>query len=188
MLNAKPLSISGVVLVTPTRFEDDRGYFEETFNARNFAEAVGTPVAFVQDNESRSNHIGTVRGLHYQLAPAAQGKLVRVTAGAIVDVVVDLRRSSDTYLQHIAVELSGANGQQLWVPPGMAHGFCTTEPDTVIQYKVTDFYDPACDRAVSWTDPLLGIDWPSEAGAVISAKDASAPTAAEAEEAGDVFA
>lgn len=189
MLDVKPLSIAGVVVVSPRRFEDDRGYFEESFNARTFAETIGADIAFVQDNESRSNRVGTVRGLHYQVDPMAQGKLVRVGAGALLDVVVDLRRSSPTYLQHVAVELDAESGRQLWVPPGMAHGFCTLRPDTIIQYKVTEYYHPASDRSLSWSDPTLGIEWPvTVADAVLSAKDADAPTVAEAQERGDVFA
>lgn len=194
MLDVKPLAISGVAIVTPRRFEDDRGYFEESFNLRNFTEAVapngssGSDLSFVQDNESRSNLEGTVRGLHYQTDPAAQGKLVRVSSGAILDVVVDLRRSSDTYLQHVAVEIDAESGRQLWVPPGMGHGFCTLRPMTVIQYKVTTYYHPDADRSIHWSDPALGIDWPVDPDRVVlSDKDAAAPTVAEAEEAGDVF-
>ena len=189
MLNMKPLALPGAALISPTRFEDDRGYFEEAYNARSFADAIGWEIEFVQDNESRSNDVGTIRGLHYQVAPSPQAKLIRVVSGAILDVIVDLRQSSDTYLEHLAVELDATNGQQLWVPAGLAHGFCTLEPMTVIQYKVTEFYEPSCDRAVLWSDPRLGIEWPVAADrAVLSAKDSAAPTVDQAEEAGDVFA
>lgn len=188
MLNSKPLAIDGVALISPTRFEDERGYFVETFNAAAFADAIGRRVDFVQDNESLSRRFGTVRGLHFQAGAAAQGKLVRVTAGRVLDVVVDLRRSSATYGQHVAVELDAGQGRQLWVPEGLAHGFCTLEPDTVLGYKVTAPYAPEADRSLSWRDPALAIDWPIEAGqAVVSAKDAAAPDLAQLEEHGDVF-
>lgn len=168
-------AIRGVITFIPNRHGDSRGYFMETFRQDLFAEAVG-PVSFVQDNQSMSAEVGTVRGLHFQLNPRAQGKLVRCLAGAILDVAVDIRRGSPTYGQHVNVELSADNGQQLWVPPGFAHGFCTLEPNTIIAYKVTDYYSPEHDRGLRWNDPTLGIDWPViEDKAVLSAKDRVQP-------------
>ncbi|WP_284542570.1 dTDP-4-dehydrorhamnose 3,5-epimerase, partial [Pleomorphomonas sp. T1.2MG-36] len=152
-------SLDGLFLVVPRRHGDARGYFVETFREDLFTAAVGS-VHFVQDNQSMSAEVGTVRGLHFQLNPRAQGKLVRCLVGAILDVAVDIRRGSPTYGQHVKVELSADNGQQLWVPPGFAHGFCTLEPNTVIAYKVTDYYSPEHDRGLRWNDPALGIDWP----------------------------
>lgn len=176
MIETEPLGLDGLCVVRPRRFEDARGYFEETFNAADFAAAIGFDGHFVQDNESLSKIPGTVRGLHYQVAPSAQAKLVRVLAGSLVDVVVDIRPDSETFLQHVMVELTADSSDQLWVPEGMAHGFCTTKPDTVIAYKVTAFYDPAADRCINWLDPQLGIDWPVGVDHVnISEKDAAAP-------------
>lgn len=188
MLNAKPLDLDGVVLISPTRFEDGRGYFEETFNRRQFADAVGVDVEFVQDNESLSKAVGTVRGLHFQTPPAAQGKLIRVLSGRVLDVVVDIRLSSSTYGEHLAVELCPDRGEQLWIPEGMAHGFCTLEPNTVLSYKVTNFYDPEHDHSLSWDDPALGIEWPVDGDRVVmSDKDAAAPCLMQLKQAGHVF-
>lgn len=188
MLNAKPLSIDGVVLISPTRFEDGRGYFEETFNLRDFTDAIGIEVEFVQDNESRTKQKGTIRGLHYQVPPAAQGKLVRVLSGKVLDVVVDIRLSSPTYGQHLTVELCPERGQQLWIPEGMAHGFCTLESDTVLNYKVTNFYDPTADRTLTWDDPAIGIEWPvGRDDVILSDKDAEALCLIQLKQAGDVF-
>ena len=174
-----PLSVSGLLEIVPRRHGDARGYFVETFRQDLFEAAVG-PVAFVQDNQSMSAEAGTVRGLHFQLNPRAQGKLVRCFAGAILDVAVDIRRGSPTYGQHVKVELSADNGQQLWVPPGFAHGFCTLEPDTVIAYKVTDYYSPEHARGLRWNDPALGSDWPvAEDKAILSAKDRVQPLLSE---------
>ncbi|TDW25965.1 dTDP-4-dehydrorhamnose 3,5-epimerase [Rhizobium azibense] len=170
------LSIPDVVLITPQRFGDERGYFMETFRASFFGEQIGD-VEFVQDNQSLSADVGTVRGLHFQLVPRAQGKLVSCIAGAILDVAVDIRRGSRTFGQHVKAELSPRNGCQLWVPPGFAHGFCTLEPDSVISYKVTDYYSPDHDRGLLWNDPALNIDWPVTAErAILSAKDKLQPT------------
>jgi len=172
-------AIRGVITLIPNRHGDSRGYFTETFRQDLFAEAVG-PVSFVQDNQSMSAEVGTVRGLHFQLNPRAQGKLVRCLAGAILDVAVDIRRGSPTYGQHVKVELSVDNGQQLWVPPGFAHGFCTLTPNTVIAYKVTDYYSPEHDRGLRWDDPALAIDWPvAEDKAILSAKDRVQPLLSE---------
>ena len=168
-------SIQGPVLVTPTRYGDARGWFAETFRQREFREEVAD-VTFVQDNMSLSADAGTVRGLHYQSPPHAQGKLVGVVRGAVRDVVVDARRGSPTYGQHISVELSAETGAQLWVPIGFLHGFATLVPDTVVTYKVTDTYAPLCDGGVAWDDPTLDIDWGLEAGAtVVSDRDRAAP-------------
>lgn len=189
MLNTKQLAIEGVSLVSPTRFEDARGHFTETFNARDFNDSLGLDVQFVQDNESSSTAVGTVRGLHFQLPPVAQGKLVRVLAGRIVDVVVDLRCSSPSYRKHLTVELDADSGQQLWVPSGLAHGFCTLATDTVVSYKVTEFYSREADRSLHWMDETLGIGWPvAQDEAVLSDKDTEAPNLDELERAGHVFA
>ena len=184
----KDLSIDGVKLITPTRFEDRRGHFSETFSRRGFCEAVGIDVRFVQDNESLSRSVGTVRGLHIQVGSHSQAKLVRVTAGRALDVVVDLRVDGPSFGRHVAVELDAATGSQVWIPKGFAHGFCTLEPNTVVAYKVTSYYDPAADRTLSWLDRELAIDWPIEPGrAVLSEKDATAPSLAELKEQGLVF-
>ena len=168
-------SIQGLVLVTPKRFGDARGWFAETFRLREFREEVAD-VTFVQDNMSLSADAGTVRGLHCQSPPHAQGKLVGVVRGAVTDVAVDARRGSPTYGEHVAVELSADTGAQLWVPAGFLHGFATLAPDTVVAYKVTDTYAPDCDGNVAWDDPELAIDWGIDAGtATLSDKDRAAP-------------
>lgn len=165
----------GPLLIEVRRFADSRGAFAETFSARDFA-ALGIEDAFVQDNWSRSDAAGTVRGLHFQRPPRAQAKLVRVLRGAIIDVAVDLRRSSPTYAQHVAVELEEGDGRMLYVPEGFAHGFCTTRAATEIAYKVSDLYAPECDGGVAWDDPAIGIDWPvAPRDAVLSEKDARLP-------------
>jgi dTDP-4-dehydrorhamnose 3,5-epimerase len=171
--------ISEIVLITPKIFGDERGYFTETFRNDVFAERIG-PWNFVQDNQSLSADAGTVRGLHFQLSPREQGKLIRCIAGAILDVAVDIRMGSPTYGQHVKAELSASNGHQLWVPPGFAHGFCTLEPNSIISYKVTDYYSPEHDRGLLWNDPELAIEWPVNAdAAVLSAKDRVQPKLAE---------
>ncbi|NVJ71003.1 MAG: dTDP-4-dehydrorhamnose 3,5-epimerase [Alphaproteobacteria bacterium] len=163
--------IQGLYAFTPKKFGDDRGFFSETFNGKAFAEVV-PDVTFVQDNHSLSRDVGVLRGLHFQTPPHAQGKLVRVTRGRVLDVAVDLRKGSPTYGQHASVELSADNWKQLWVPPGFAHGFCTLEPDTEFLYKVTDYYAPECDSGIAFDDPDLGIDWPfSRSEAILSGKD-----------------
>ena len=168
-------ALPGVVILTPARFGDDRGWFSETWNAARLAEA-GLDLAFVQDNHSMSAAVGTVRGLHYQAPPRAQDKLVRCSRGAILDVAVDIRRGSPTYGRWIGVELSAQNGRQLLVPKGFLHGFVTRAPDTEVQYKCTDTYAPDCDGAVRWDDPDLGIDWGLQGAApVLSDKDKKAP-------------
>jgi len=170
-----PLAIDGLLLVEPTRIGDSRGFFSETFRADRFAEAAG-PVTFVQDNQSLSAARGTIRGLHFQKAPRAQGKLVRVTRGAILDVAVDIRQGSPTFGRHVAVELSAANWLQLWVPAGFLHGFCTLEAETEVIYKVTDYYSREHDAGVRWNDPDIAVAWPvTEAEAQLSDKDRTAP-------------
>jgi dTDP-4-dehydrorhamnose 3,5-epimerase len=168
-------ALAGVKIIVPRKFEDPRGYFLEVYNRRNFEQA-GVRLEFVQDNHSLSVESGTIRGLHFQSPPFAQDKLVRVTRGAIFDVVVDLRSSSATFGQHATVELSAENARQLLVPIGFAHGFCTLEPNTEVLYKVTDYYSAPNDLGLAWDDPALGVSWPVEAGnAVLSDKDRRHP-------------
>jgi len=172
---AQRWALPGPVLVTPRRFGDHRGFFLETYSTRDFA-ALGIADAFVQDNHSLSGQPGTIRGMHYQLPPHAQAKLVRVLRGAILDIAVDIRRGSPHFGQHVAVELSADNAQQLFVPVGFAHGFCTLLPDTEVAYKVTDLYAPDCDRGIAWDDPDLALPWPFGAAQVqLSDKDRRAP-------------
>jgi dTDP-4-dehydrorhamnose 3,5-epimerase len=172
MIGIERFQIPGPLLVQVRRFEDQRGFFSETYNARAFAEA-GMRQAFVQDNHSLSRDKGTVRGLHFQRPPHAQEKLVRVLRGRILDVVVDIRRGSPSYGRHVAVELDDRDGKQLYVPVGFAHGFCTLEPDTEVLYKVTDFWAPALEDGVLWNDPALVIAWPDFAGVQLATKDAT---------------
>jgi dTDP-4-dehydrorhamnose 3,5-epimerase len=170
-MDIRTLSLSGVMLVRAQRFSDQRGYFAETYSRRDFVNA-GIDNEFVQDNHSASVVVGTVRGLHFQIPPYNQAKLVRVLRGRIMDVVVDLRRSSPSYGQHLAIELSDENGQQLFVPSGFAHGFCTLVADTEVLYKVDAAYSPVHDRGLYWADPVLGIDWPvAQPSAILSEKD-----------------
>lgn len=170
-----PTALAGVMVVEPRRFDDMRGWFMETWSEAATSEAFGG-VRFVQDNQSLSRAVGTVRGLHFQLPPHAQAKLVRVVRGAILDVAVDIRAGSPTFGQHVAVELSAANARQLFVPPGFAHGFITREPDTEVAYKVSDIYAPSCEGGLLWNDPDLGIDWGPEAvSAVVADRDRSWP-------------
>ncbi|MCK1466620.1 MULTISPECIES: dTDP-4-dehydrorhamnose 3,5-epimerase [unclassified Bradyrhizobium] len=169
------LSIPDVLLVTPLWHTDERGSFSETFRADLLA-AHGVDVAFVQDNHVLSKSRGVVRGLHYQLAPRAQGKLVRCSKGAILDVAVDLREASPTYAKHVAIELSEANWQQLWVPPGFAHGYVTLDDNCEVIYKTTDYYSPGHERGIVWDDPALQIDWRiPPTGATLSDKDRHLP-------------
>lgn len=179
MLTVTPTILPDVKIITPARHGDQRGFFSETWNRAALREA-GIDADFVQDNHSLSGPAGTVRGLHFQSAPFAQDKLVRVSRGSILDVAVDLRRSSPTYGRHVAVELSAENWRQLWVPAGFAHGFCTLEPDTEVQYKVTAPYSAPHDHGLLWNDPALGIEWPVEGeSALLSAKDNAQPCLAE---------
>lgn len=175
MLKVTPTPIEAVKLIVPQHFEDARGAFCETYNRDRFFQN-GIGLDFVQDNQSWSAEAGTIRGLHFQSHPAAQDKLVRVLRGRILDVAVDLRRSSTTYGKWVAEELSAENGRQLLVPIGFAHGFCTLERDTHVFYKVTSHYSPANDLGVAWDDPDLAIAWPVDAGkAVLSPKDSQMP-------------
>ncbi|MER2265631.1 dTDP-4-dehydrorhamnose 3,5-epimerase [Methylobacterium oxalidis] len=178
-MEVRSTAIPAVKRIVPKRFGDDRGWFSETYRVDVLAEA-GLDIAFVQDNQSFSAPKGTVRGLHFQIHPVPQAKLVRVLQGAIFDVAVDLRRSSPTYGQHVAVRLDAEGGEQLLIPHGFAHGFCTLAPDTMVAYKVDAYYSPAHDRALLWNDTALGIAWPvSDEEAILSAKDKAAPHLAE---------
>jgi dTDP-4-dehydrorhamnose 3,5-epimerase len=169
------LALDGVLQITPKRFRDDRGFFSETYSRAPLA-AQGLGEEFVQDNHSLSRAVGTIRGLHFQTPPFAQGKLVRVIAGAILDVAVDIRHGSPTFGRHVAVTLSAENWAQLYVPPGFAHAFCTLEPDTQVIYKVTAPYAPANDAGILWNDPDLGIEWPiAPEAAQLSDKDRRLP-------------
>jgi dTDP-4-dehydrorhamnose 3,5-epimerase len=173
------LAIPDLLLLEPARHGDARGFFSEVWSSRALA-AAGLALDFVQDNHSLSREAGVIRGLHFQRPPAAQGKLVRVARGAILDIAVDLRAGAPSYGQHVAVELSAANWRQLWVPRGFAHGFCTLAPDTEVLYKVDAYYDRDADSAIAWDDPALGIVWPVPAHqAILSAKDRAAPRLAE---------
>lgn len=167
----EPLAIPEVKLIVPQRHGDARGFFSETYNRRALA-AAGIEADFVQDNHSFSVEKGVVRGLHFQIAPHAQGKLVRVTRGSVFDVAVDIRSGSPTYGRHVSAILSAENWRQLWIPPGFAHGFCTLEKGTEFLYKVTGYYSPECDRGLAWDDPALAIAWPVEPDkAILSDKD-----------------
>jgi dTDP-4-dehydrorhamnose 3,5-epimerase len=178
-LNITPTSIDDVRIVQPRRIGDARGWFEETWRADAFA-AAGIDVTFVQDNQSFSAKAGTVRGLHFQLPPFAQAKLVRVVSGAILDVAVDLRRTSPSFGRHVAVRLDAENGTQLFIPVGFAHGFCTLVENTAVSYKVSSAYSREHDRGMRWNDPVLGIDWPvSGDQAQLSDKDRIAPLLAD---------
>jgi dTDP-4-dehydrorhamnose 3,5-epimerase len=174
-MNVEDTALAGVKIITPRKHGDHRGFFSEIYNQREF-ERAGIGLHFVQDNHSRSAEVGTIRGLHFQSPPFAQDKLVRVVRGAVLDVAVDLRRSSPTYGKHVAVELSAENWRQLLVPIGFAHGFCTLEPNTEVLYKVTNYYSAANDLGLAWDDPALGIAWPVKTdGAVLSDKDRRHP-------------
>jgi dTDP-4-dehydrorhamnose 3,5-epimerase len=166
--------LPGVVVIVPARHGDHRGFFSETWNRPRMA-AAGIDLDFVQDNQSVSATVGTLRGLHFQSPPHAQDKLVRCGRGRLWDVAVDIRRGSPTFGRWHGEELSAENGRQLLVPKGFLHGFVTLEPDTEILYKCTDIYAPACDGAVRWDDPDLAIAWPVAGTPVLSAKDAAAP-------------
>jgi dTDP-4-dehydrorhamnose 3,5-epimerase len=176
-MQIEPTAIADVLVLTPRRFGDARGWFTETWNAARMAEA-GLDLPFVQDNHSFSAAKGTLRGLHFQSPPRAQDKLVRCSRGAILDVAVDIRTGSPTYGQHVAGELTPENGRQLFVPKGFLHGFVTLADDTEVQYKCTDLYSPEHDGAVRWDDPVIGIDW-GVAEPILSDKDARAPLLSE---------
>lgn len=180
MTDIQRFAIDGPALIRPRLHGDERGYFFESFRQDWFEREIAAGIAFVQDNQSLSREVGTVRGLHFQITPRAQAKLVRVLAGAILDVAVDIRPGSPTFGQHVAVRLSAEEKNQLYVPAGFAHGFCTLEPDSEIHYKTTDFYSPEHDRGLAWNDPELGIDWGvSPTTAILSERDRNHPRLAE---------
>ena len=172
------LEIPDVKLAIPRRFTDERGYFSEVFN-RSVWLSVGVDFHPVQENQSLSRIVGTVRGLHFQRPPSPQAKLARVLRGRILDVAVDVRCNSPTFGQWLSAELSAEGGEQLFIPVGFAHGFCTLEPDTEIAYLVDGYYSEECDSGILWNDPAIGIVWPECAGQVLSAKDEKAPRLAD---------
>ena len=181
MIEVAETKLPGVVEIVPKRFEDERGFFSETFNAKSLGEH-GINIDIVQDNHSLSRTVGVLRGLHYQLPPFAQAKLVRVIRGRIFDVAVDIRKGSPNYAKWVGVELSADKWNQLLVPAGFAHGFVSLEPDTEIVYKVSDFYSREHDRSVRYDDPAIGIEWPIDVSdAIISEKDKNAPLLADAD-------
>ncbi|MCX5953473.1 MAG: dTDP-4-dehydrorhamnose 3,5-epimerase [Cyanobacteria bacterium] len=190
-----PFSVEGPLLLTPRVIYDERGFFFESWNLISFASALGIKPEespnLLQDNHSRSSR-GVLRGLHYQIEPSPQAKLVRCVAGEIFDVAVDLRRSSNTFGQWVGVHLSEMNHQQLWIPVGFAHGFVTISESADVLYKTSGYWNKQCERSLLWNDSELAIQWPQDIAAdslaVISPKDATAPTLAEALSSGDVFA
>ncbi len=174
-MNVIDTEIEGLKIIEPRLFGDARGYFFESFNARDFAEQTGIEAHFVQDNESKSCY-GVVRGLHFQKPPFSQSKLVRVVSGRVLDVAVDIRRESKTYGRHVAVELSGENHRQLFLPKGMAHGFAVLSEEVVFQYKCDEYYNPQSEGAIAWDDPTLAIDWHlPKADVILSEKDSHHP-------------
>jgi len=178
-MKAVPTVIPEVKIIEPKVFGDDRGFFFESFNRRRFAELIGRDTDFVQDNHSRSVQ-GVLRGLHYQIRHP-QGKLVRVVHGEVLDVAVDVRRSSPTFGQHVAVELSAENKRIFWVPEGFAHGFVVLSESAEFLYKTTDYWYPEHERSIRWDDPSLAIDWKLQAAPLVSAKDAQGKSLSEAE-------
>jgi len=179
-MQIEELAIPDVKLLTPRRFEDARGFFSESFNEKTWKEA-GFSAHFVQDNHAYSVDKCVVRGLHFQLPPAQQDKLIRVTRGAILDVAVDIRRESPTFGQHVTAVISAENWRQIWVPAGFAHGYVTLDEHTEVIYKVTNLYAPSLDRGLRWNDPVLQIDWGiGEAEAILSEKDRKQPLLADA--------
>ena len=172
-MNVRPTAIADVLVIEPKVFGDARGFFYESFNRKAFEAAVGRAVTFVQDNHSRSAR-GVLRGLHFQLGEHAQGKLVRVVRGAVFDVAVDIRRDSPSFGRWVGMELSETNHTQLWIPPGLAHGFLVLSDSAEFLYKTTDYYAPEQERCIVWNDPTLGIAWPLEGGTpLLSGKDAA---------------
>lgn len=181
MLDVRPLGLDGVLEITPKRFGDARGYFSETYNFERFS-AAGVDLNFVQDNHSYSAAKGVLRGLHYQLGPRAQDKLLRVLRGAILDVAVDIRRGSPNFGKWVSLEISAEKGNQILVPKGFAHGFVTLTPDVEVFYKVSDFYSGEHDRSIRYDDPDIAIDWPQDIGGFqLSEKDLKAPLFKDAE-------
>ncbi|WP_394787934.1 dTDP-4-dehydrorhamnose 3,5-epimerase [Rhodoferax sp.] len=178
-MKATPTRIPDVLIIEPKVFGDARGFFFESFNQQAFAQATGLEGDFVQDNHSRSAQ-GVLRGLHYQIQNP-QGKLVRVVRGAVFDVAVDIRRKSPTFGQWVGAELSEENHQQMWVPPGFAHGFLVLSASADFLYKTTDYYTPAHERCIAWNDPAIGIEWPAGSTPLLSAKDAAGSALHDAE-------
>lgn len=179
MASIQHLRLPGAMIIEPKRFRDDRGFFSEVYNARALRQS-GLEADFVQDNHSLSADRGVIRGLHFQVPPHPQGKLVRVVRGRMVDVIVDIRKGSPTFGAHEAVELSADNWRQLWVPEGFAHGFCTITENCEVLYKVTGHYAPDCDKGLAFDDPALGIDWPVPLSeAILSEKDRRHPRLAD---------
>ncbi|MCK9797790.1 dTDP-4-dehydrorhamnose 3,5-epimerase [Pseudomonas chlororaphis] len=178
-MNVTPTQLPDVLIIEPKVFGDERGFFYESFNAKAFNEATGLETQFVQDNHSRSQK-GVLRGLHYQVQNT-QGKLVRVIAGEVLDVAVDIRRSSPHFGQWVAVRLSAENHRQLWVPEGFAHGFVVLSDSAEFLYKTTDYYTPSAERCIRWDDPTLAIDWQLDGSPQLSAKDQAGKTLAEAD-------
>lgn len=179
-MNIIKTPIEGLLILEPKVFGDERGFFFESFNAQRFSESTGTKLEFVQDNHSRSSK-GILRGLHYQLPPMAQGKLVRVVVGEVFDVAVDIRRYSPTFGKWYGLNLSAENKRQFWIPPGFAHGFVTLSEHAEFLYKTTAYYSPEHDRAIRWDDPDLAIDWPAGLAPVLSQKDSQAGSFGQAE-------
>ncbi len=179
-MRARPLDISDVVLVEPQVYQDERGFFLEAWNRQRLAEALGEDVEFVQDNHSRSTR-KVLRGLHYQVPPHTQGKLVRVTSGAVWDVAVDIRATSPTFGKWVGVELTADNHLQLWIPSGFAHGFIALSGVADVLYKASGYYSADHDRSIRWDDPDIGIAWPLDGEPILSDKDAGAPYLRDAE-------
>ena len=174
-MKVTPTALPEVLILEPKVFGDERGFFMESFNQKQFNEAVGREIVFVQDNHSRSSK-NVLRGLHYQLPPHSQGKLVRVTSGGVLDVAVDLRKSSATFGQWAGAELSGSNHRMMWIPPGFAHGFLVLTESADFLYKTTDYYAPQCEAALRWDDPTVAIPWPlGGEQPLVASKDAQAP-------------
>jgi dTDP-4-dehydrorhamnose 3,5-epimerase len=178
-MKATPTELTEVLILEPHVFADDRGYFFESWNERSFSQATGMDVRFVQDNHSNSRR-SVLRGIHYQVV-RPQGKLVRVVAGAVLDVAVDLRRSSATFMRWVAVELSAENHRQLWIPPGFGHGFVVCSEAATFLYKTTEYWFAEHDRSLRWNDPQLDVDWRLDGEPILAAKDAGAPLLSDAE-------
>ena len=179
-MQGQRLAIPDVVLFTPKVFGDDRGFFFESFNEKVFQAITGFAPRFVQDNHSKSQQ-GVLRGLHYQLAPMAQGKLVRATQGEVFDVAVDIRKGSPTFGRWVGEILSADNKRQMWIPEGFAHGFVTLSDTAEFLYKTTDFYSPTHERCIAWNDPAIGIEWPLKSAPLLSGKDQQGALLAQAE-------
>lgn len=184
-MNVIKTEIPGVFIIEPRVFGDERGFFMESFNQKTFDETIGYQVKFVQDNHSKSTK-GVLRGLHFQIKPYAQGKLIRCVSGEIFDVAVDIRKKSATYGMWIGINLSAENKRQLWIPEGFAHGFLTLSDNAELLYKTTDYYSPENERSVLWNDERLNINWPS-IPSIISEKDKQASTFSELENAGVIY-